>query len=112
MEKQKIETVASMLRELFLGYQETANLMGEVTRELKLSRGLWKKGNGSTLVKVGLTLIAVPDPFIVTDVVGAALVAASVVQTKVKNSGLHVEDLCKTFLKVLRDLDALRESLV
>jgi len=112
MEKRKIETVAFMLRELGLSYRETTNLMSEVTRELRLSRSLWKKENSSTLVKVGLTLIALPDPLIITDVVGAAMVAASMVQTKIKNSGLHIEDLCKTFPKVLRELDALRDGIV
>jgi hypothetical protein len=112
MEKQKIKTVAFMLRELGLSYREATNLISEVTRELQSSRSLWKKKNNSTLVKVGLTLIALPDPLIITDVAGAAFVAASMVQTKIKNSGLHVEDLCKAFPKVLRELDALREGMV
>jgi hypothetical protein len=112
MKKEEIETVALMLRELGVSYKETASVMSELTRELRSSRHLWKRDNGSTLVKVGLTLIAIPDPFIVTDVLGAALVTASVLQTKVKNSRLHVEDVYKTFPKVLRKLDAIRQNLV
>jgi len=112
MKKEEIESVAPMLRELGLSYKETANVMSELTRELKLSKHLWKKNNGSSLVKVGLTLIAIPDPLIVTDVVGAALVTAGVIQTKVKNSKLHVEDVYKTFPKIMKELEALRENLI
>jgi hypothetical protein len=112
MKKDEIESVALMLRELGLSYKETANIMSELTRELQLSRHLWKRNNGSMLVKVGLALIAVPDPFIVTDVLGAALVTAGVIQTKVKNSKLYVEDVYKTFPKVVRKLDALRQNIV
>lgn len=112
MKKEEIESVVVMLRELGLSYKETANVMSEVVRELKLSKPLWKRNNGSTLVKVGLTLIAVPDPFIVTDVVGAALVTAGVIQTKVRNSKLHIEDVYKTFPKIVKELEALRGNLV
>jgi hypothetical protein len=112
MKKNEIEAMAVMLRELGLSYKETANVMSGLTRELRLSRHLWKRDNGSMLVKVGLTLIAVPDPFIVTDVLGAALVAAGVIQTKVRNSELHVEDVYKTFPKVVRELEALRGNVV
>lgn len=112
VEKQKVETFASILRELGLSYQETATLVNEVTRELQSSRRLWKRNNSSALVKLGLTLIAIPDPFIVTDVTGAALVAASMIRTKVKNSGLHVEDVYKMFPKLLRELDVLKQGVI
>jgi hypothetical protein len=112
VEKQKVETLASILHELGLSYRETATLVNEVTRELQFSRRLWKRNNSSALVKLGLTLIAIPDPFVVTDVAGAALVVASMIQTKVKNSGLHVEDVCKMFPKLLRELDALKQDVI
>jgi hypothetical protein len=112
MRKEEIESFAVMLRELGLSYRETAEVMRELTRELKLSKHLWKRNNGFKLVKVGLTLIALPEPFIVTDVVGAALVTAGVIQARVKNSRLHIEDVYKTFPKVVRELEALRENLL
>lgn len=111
LKKEEIESVALMLRELGLSYKETAKVMRELTRELQHSRHLWKKDNGSKLVKVGLTLIAIPDPFVVTDVLGAAMVTAGVIQTKIKKSRLHVEDVYKTFPKVVKELNAFRQSL-
>jgi len=112
MRKEETETFALVLRELGASYKETADLMNNLTRELRSSRNLWKKDDGSKLVKWGITLIALPEPFIVTDVLGAALVTAGLIQTKVRNSTLHIEDVYKTFPKFLRELDALREGIV
>jgi hypothetical protein len=111
MRKEEIESVAVMLQELGFSHKETAEVLSGLSRELKLTKRLWRKNNGSKLVKVGLTLIALPEPFIVTDMVGAALVTAGLLQARVKNSRLYIEDVCKTFPKVVRELEALRENL-
>jgi hypothetical protein len=110
MRKEEIESFAVMLQELGLSYKETAEVMSGLSRELKLTKRLWKKNNGSKLVKVGLTLIALPEPFIVTDVVGAALVTAGLLQARIKNSRLHIEDVYRTFPKIVNELEALRET--
>ena len=53
-------------------------------------------------------MIAFPDPTI-SDIVGSALVAAGLIQMKMKHSALHVEDVYKTFPQVLKELDSLRQ---
>jgi len=58
-----------------------------------------------------LALIALPDPTI-TDILGSALVAAGVVQLKIKRSALHVEDVYKTFSQVMKELAASKQSVV
>jgi len=40
------------------------------------------------------------------------LVAAGVIQLKIRNSALHVEDVYKTFPKVVKELSAIKQSLV
>jgi len=79
--------------------------------ELRSTQKLWKKGNNSFLIKAGLTLIAFPDPTI-SDVVGSALIAAGVIQLKLRNSTFHVEDVYKTFPKVVKELGAIKQCLV
>jgi len=93
----------------------TANTIDAVmhgfTRELDSTQKLWRKGNNSFLIKAGLALIAFPDPT-VTDVLGSALVAAGLVQLKMKNSKLHVEDVYKAFPKVVKELASIKQCLV
>jgi len=84
--------------------------MQDFVRELKSTEKLWHRGNSSALVKLGLLLIAFPDPT-VSDIVGSALVAAGLVQMKMRSSALHVEDLYKTYPMVLRELGTLKWNL-
>jgi hypothetical protein len=82
--------------------------MTEFTGQLKSTEKLWKKSGNSILVKAGLALIAFSDPTI-SDILGSGLVAAGLIQMKMKNSALYVEDVYKTFPNVLRELASLTE---
>jgi len=107
--------LVEVLRELSLSRKETANTVDMVmhgfTGELRSTQKLWRREKSSFLIKAGLALIAFPDPTI-SDVIGSALVAAGVIQLKIRNSALHVEDVYKTFPKVVKELSAIKQSLV
>lgn len=109
MNKEEAKDLVEMLNHWNTSRKETANTMNGVmhgiTRELRSTQKLWRRGNSSFLIKAGLVLIAFPDPTI-TDILGSALVAAGLVQLKMKRSALHVEDVYKTFPKVLKELTA------
>jgi len=97
------------LHQLGLSRIETATIMDTAMHgfvgELRSTQKLWKKGSNSFLIKAGLALIAFPDPTI-SDVVGSALIAAGVIQLKLKNSTLSIEDIYKTLPKVIKELSA------
>ena len=115
MNTKEAENLAETLRQLCLSRTETASTMDAVMhsylRELRSTQKLWRKENNSFLIKAGLALIAFPDPTI-TDVIGSALVAAGLIQLKMKNSTLHVEDVYKTFPTVVKELGAIKQCLV
>jgi len=98
-----------------LSRTETANTVNTAmhgfAKELRSTQKLWKRGNNSFLIKAGLALIAFPDPTI-SDVVGSALIAAGVIQLKLKNSTLSIEDVYKTLPKVIKELAAIKQCLV
>jgi len=106
---------ADTLRESASNRAQTARIlnssMGELTRELQSTQKLWLKGSNPVLIKAGLALIAFPEPTI-SDIIGAALVAAGVIQLKMKHSSLHIEDVYKTFPQVIKELGSLRKSAV
>jgi len=104
---------ANTLKEYASTHTEKAHIMHdsmcELTKELQSTRKLWRKGNNSILIKAGLALIAFPDP-ILSDILGAGLVAAGLIQTKIKNSVLHVEDVYKTFPQLIKELNSLKQT--
>lgn len=114
MKPKELKDFADALRETAFTRAETARVTNssllELTRELRSTRKLWRGGNNSTLIKVGLALIALPDPG-VSDIVGSALIAAGLIHRKMKNSALHVEDVYKTFPLVFKELGSLKQSL-
>jgi len=109
----ELRDLADALQESALHRTETARIMhvsmGELTKELRSTQRLWRKGGNPVLIKVGLALIAFPDPTI-SDIIGSALVAAGLIQLQMKRSALHIEDVYKTFPMVIKELGSLRQS--
>jgi hypothetical protein len=111
MNAEELKALTDAVNELSSNYRETADAMRGFSRELHSTQGLWRKGGGSRLIKIGLALVALPDPTI-TDIVGSALIAAGIVQLKMKRSALHVEDVYKTFPQVIKELTTLKLNVV
>jgi len=111
----ELKDLADALRESASHQAETAKILhsslGELSRELKSTQKLWRKSGNPVLIKVGLALIAFPDPTI-SDIVGSALVAAGLIQLKMKRSALHIEDVYKTFPQVIRELGSIKHNVI
>jgi len=111
-ELKRLKLTKETVEELSRSYVETLDAVKGVSEELKSAKKLWKTGQKSRLVKLGLTLIAFPEPSPVTEIVGAMMVSAGLLQRKIKNSGLHIEDVRETFQGVLENLNRVREELI
>jgi hypothetical protein len=107
---EELKSLSVVLRELGSSYEETLDAMKEVAKNSHLAGRLWKNGEKKTLVKMGLALIALPDP-IVSDIIGALLISAGIVQAKIKSSTLHVEDVYNTFPKLIKELHESKREL-
>jgi len=111
VEPRELKTTAAVLQELGLSYEETLKILKGVAKNARYAERLWKKGDDTKLVKIGLALIAFPEPA-VSDIIGTLLVSAGIVQAKMKRSALHIEDIFNTFQDVNRNLLRIRQELV
>jgi len=115
LNKEEAQNVLELLKQHKNTGDQTANTMTSAMHafpdELRSTQKLWKQGNKSFLIKAGLALIAFPDPTI-SDVIGSAMVAAGLIQLKMRNSSLHVDDVYKTFPKVVRELGTIKGHVV
>jgi hypothetical protein len=98
----------SVLKELNEDWRENlaaTRSLGQGKEEViqSISR-LSKKNNQADLMKIGLTLVACPLPIVVDDVLGWTLLAAGLVQKKIKNSGLYLEDIQEETTKIVKEL--------
>jgi hypothetical protein len=103
MKTEDAKTIGTAVNELSKCYADLIQTMKDTTREVRGTRKLWRSGNNSMLIKIGLALIAFPDPTI-SDVVGSILVAAGTVQSGIRKRSLYVDDIFKTFKKTLQEM--------
>lgn len=68
------------------------------------TRKLFREGNKSRLIELGVALIAIPEPTPVSPIVGSSLVAAGAVQKGIKSRAAFAEDIGKDLKKALKDL--------
>ena len=101
--------MAVVLQELGLSYTETLEVIHEMSKDAKNAQKLWRGEKKSKLIKIALTLITLPEPTPISETIGAAVLVAGLVQKRVKNSVLHVEDIYKTFQDVNKDILKIRE---
>lgn len=110
MKTEEAKTLAETLKELSESYGDLLQTMTDTTKEVKAAKKLWRKGHNPFLIKLGLALIVFPDPTI-SDILGAALVAAGTVQMGIRKRTLYAEDIYKTFNTTFRDMLNFRENL-
>lgn len=107
MKLKEAKECAEILREVNKDYVEVGRIfndsMKDVAKETHSLNKLWRSKSKSKLIKIGLALILFPDPTI-SDVVGTGLVAAGLVHDRIKNSGLYLEDVYKTYPRLLKQL--------
>jgi hypothetical protein len=104
MKPEDVKITASALNELSESYRDLLNAVNGTTRELMATRRLWKNGNESKLIKLGLALIVFPEPTPISETVGACLVAAGAIQKGIRSRTVYVEDVGKTFQSVFKEL--------
>jgi hypothetical protein len=64
----------------------------------------------SKLMKLGIALVAFPDPL--TDVAGSTLIAAALIRSKVLKRELKVREVPLAFMNTYRELARIREELL
>lgn len=106
MKTNDAKAVASSLSDMSENCVDLAHVIKATARTAEGTKKLWRDGKHSMLIKVGVALIAFPDPTI-TDVVGSAIVAAGLVQEGIKRRALHVDDVAKTFQDTMKELRGL-----
>jgi hypothetical protein len=111
MRLEEAKTAAKALTELSEYHKEFYAAMKSTRKQVSLTKRLWREGNKSRLIKIGVALIVFPDPSPCTEIIGAGFVAAGLVQKGIKNRSMYVEDITKTYQSTLKELCAAKYNL-
>ncbi len=99
------------LKELSESYSDFADSFKGFSDELKNAQKLWRAGNKSRLIKLGLTLIVFPEPTPISETVGACLIAAGAIQQGIRKRTLFIEDVPKVYARALKDVLAINHEM-
>jgi hypothetical protein len=73
------------------------------------TKQLFREGNKSKLIELGVALIVFPDPTPITPIVGSSLVAVGALQKGIRSRAAFAEDIGKDFKKALKDLSLTKD---
>jgi hypothetical protein len=111
MKTEEIKSATKALNELNERYSDLFGALKGTARDVEAAKKLWRAGNNSRLIKIGVALIVFPEPTSISDCVGACFVAAGAVQKGIQNRAIFLEDVTRTFKKTLKDVWAVKNSL-
>jgi hypothetical protein len=111
MKLEEAKTAAEALTDLAENGQDFSNVVRGVSRDLKNTKKLWREGNKSRLIKIGVTLIMFPEPTPISETVGACFVAAGAIQKGIQSRSMFMEDIRKTFQSTLKEVYATKHNL-
>ena len=75
------------------------------------TKKLFREGNQSKLIKLGVALIVFPEPTPISEIVGTSFIAAGAVQKGIKSRAGFAEDIGKDFKKAVKELNSLKNQI-
>ena len=111
MKPEQIKATTEALKELSESYVDTIGAVKSTANVAADTKKLWREGNKSRLIKIGLSLIVFPEPTPISETIGACFIAAGAVQKGIKSRAIYMEDITKTFKNTMRDVLATSQSL-
>jgi len=111
MKTEEMKAATKALNELNESYSDLFGALKGTARDVEAAKKLWRAGNDSRLIKIGVALIVFPEPTPISETIGSCFVAAGVVQKGIRNRAIFLEDIAKTFKNTLKDVWAVKDSL-
>jgi hypothetical protein len=109
MEKAKYTSKA--LYELSESCIELHKAVKSTTQTTAQTKKLWREGNKSNLIKIGMACIMFPDPSPVTEIIGAGFLVAGAVQKGIQKRTLYVSDFKKNICSIQKEIRATQDCL-
>jgi hypothetical protein len=111
MKIEEAKTAAEALTELAENEQDFSNAIRGMSQDVKSTKKLWREGNKSRLIKIGVTLIMFPEPTPISETIGACFVAAGAIQKGIQSRSMFIEDIKKTFQSTLKEVYSTKHNL-
>jgi len=112
--QRKTSHVAKAAKELGNNYRETASLLSDYADGMKEVKDLYDHGSGGagkSLISIGFTIFMIPEPTMISDVLGCSIMAAGALYNRVVPPPMFIDDIFKGIEEQVAALGGFRESL-
>jgi hypothetical protein len=104
MKLEQAKNATQALNELSESYIDLIGAVKGTANAAEATKKLWREGNKSRLIKIGVSLIVFPEPTPISETIGACFIAAGAVQKGIQSRAIYLEDITKTFKNTLKDV--------
>ena len=101
MKPERARITVKALNELNESYNDLLGAIRGTADTAEAAKKLWRQGNKSRLIKIGVSLVFFPEPTPISETLGACFIAAGAIQKGIQSRALYLEDVTKTFKKTL-----------
>ncbi|MGD0803658.1 MAG: hypothetical protein ABSA11_06255 [Candidatus Bathyarchaeia archaeon] len=114
MNKPRTDYVVEAASELGETYSESAGLLSGMNGVMSEVNQLYDHGYagaGKSLVSFGITLVMIPEPFLVSDVIGCGIIAAGILYNKFVPPTLYIDNIFETIEEQVKAIHSTGEDL-
>jgi hypothetical protein len=104
MKVEDAKAAIKAIAELHAAKTSTIKTLKDTKLENWQTKRLWREGNKSNLIKLGLALVAFPEPTPTSEIIGAGFIAAGAVQKGIKSRAIYMEDITKNLSSALKEI--------
>ena len=111
MNPEQAKTATKALKELNESYIDLLGAVKSTGRDAEAAKKLWREGNKSRLIRIGVALILFPEPTPISEIIGLGFLAAGAVQKGIQNQSIYMEDIPKSLKSAFKEIYAERYDL-
>jgi hypothetical protein len=110
----KTDYIVKAASELGETYSESASLLNGMNGAVSEVNQLYDHGYGGagkSLISFGITVILIPEPFMVSDVIGGGIVAAGILYNKLVPPPIYIDNIFETIQEQVKAIHKAEENL-
>jgi hypothetical protein len=114
MDNPDTDHIVKAASELGEAYAESAGLLSEMSGAMYQYDQLYDHGYdgaGASMIKFGIALIMIPEPFLVSDVIGGGIIAAGILYNKFVPPPIYIDTIFDTIQEQVKAIHSAGENL-
>ncbi len=107
---ERLKATRKALTEMNESYSDLIKTTKDISQNAHYTQQLSRSAYKSRLIKIGMAMVALPEPTPISPTVGACFIVAGAAQKAIRNRAVFLEDVKKTFQTTLREISDIRQS--